>query len=172
MEEKEPVGPLERLTGLVELITTLDRRVIGALDSLDKMEESMGTLEDMQRSLGSLDEMQRSISTLDELRGASGDLVADLKARIAATDERLNRDLDEVKAAILAKIGELDLAGLGPRLDRLEKALLNVERATVNLDHSVEGALEALPGFAQRRVKDGKESVAADQALSEEELGH
>jgi hypothetical protein len=80
--------------------------------------------------------------------------------------------MDEVKAAILAKIGELDLSGLGPRLDRLEQALLNVERATVNLDTSVAGALEALPGFMQRRVKDGKKSAAEDPVLAEEDLGH
>jgi hypothetical protein len=143
-----PLGkPLERLGGLMELLTTLDQRILGALNSLDAMDQR--------------------IAGFDDLGMDGRELIADVKQRVGALDERLNRDLDDVKAAIMAKIGELELGELGPRLDRLEQALLNVEKATINLDRAFEGSIEALPGFMSRRVKSEKRSGAPDPVEGE-----
>ena len=131
----------QRIAGLIELLTTLDTRIVTALDSLE--------------------EMRTSVSRFDAV-GEQGDrLVADLESRMAALDEKLNRDMDDLKAAVLAKLGELDLDSFGPRFDRLERALINVERATVNLDRNVEGALELLPDFMTRKAKrEGRKKAA------------
>jgi hypothetical protein len=81
-----------------------------------------------------------------------------VQKRIARFDERLNKDLDEIKAKIML---ELDgISDLGPRFDRLEEAVLNIERATVNLDQAFEGGLEMLPDFMSRRLKgEGKKKA-------------
>jgi hypothetical protein len=130
----------ERIATLVELVTTLDRRLLSALDGLEEMRTTVAGFEGV---------------------GDEGDqLVADLRERVARTDERINRDLDELKAAALAKLGEIDLAGLGPRIDRLEEAILNIERATVSLDQAFEGGLEMLPDFLTKRVKKEGKKVA------------
>jgi predicted RecB family endonuclease len=124
---------VDRVTSLVELVTTLDQKVISALESLT--------------------EMQQTVANFESLGPAGDELVADLKQRVQATDERINRDLDEIKAQIMSKVGDIDVSGLGPRLDRLEEAVFNIERATVNLDKAFEGGLEMLPDFVSRRLK-------------------
>jgi hypothetical protein len=53
----------------------------------------------------------------------------------------------------MAKIGDLDVSGLGSRLDRLEQAVFNIERATMDLDKAFEGGMELLPDFVSRRLK-------------------
>lgn len=123
----------QRLAALVELLTTLDQRVIAALDGLD--------------------DMHATVTGFDELSGKAGLIAADLEKRIAAMDERLNRDLDDLKALLVAKIGEVDAKSIDRRLDSLEKTMVNIERATVRLDQTVEGALEAMPDFVTKRVK-------------------
>lgn len=126
-------GAFERVSGLVELLATLDLRVRAALESLE--------------------EMHATVTGFDDL-GRRGDvLVDDVRARVAQLDDRLNRDLDDVKAKLMAKLDELDLSGWDARLERLEQAVLNIERATVDLDRAVEGSLEMLPDFMTRRVK-------------------
>ncbi|HEY7874425.1 MAG TPA: hypothetical protein VIG64_04810 [Actinomycetota bacterium] len=130
----------ERVAALVELISTLDLRVRAALDGLEEM---------------------RTTVTGFESLGTEGDrLAADLRARIETTDARINRDLDDLKAALMAKIGEVDLADIGPRFQRIEEAILNIEIATVNLDQNFEGALEMLPNFMTRRVKEEGKKAA------------
>ena len=130
----------ERIGALIELLSTLDLRVRSALDGLEEM---------------------RTTVTGFESLGTEGDrLAADLQARIERTDARVNADLDELKAALLAKIGELDLTDIGPRFQRIEEAILNIEIATVSLDQSFEGALEMLPNFLTRRVKDEGKKAA------------
>jgi hypothetical protein len=131
----------ERIAALVELVSTLDLRVRGALDGLEEM---------------------RTTVTGFESLGAEGDkLAADLRARIEATDARINRDLDDLKAALMAKIGEIDLIDIGPRFQRIEEAILNIEIATVSLDQAFEGGLEMLPNFLSRRINDGKRAAPA-----------
>ena len=123
----------QRIASLVELLTTLDQRILAALDSLEQM--------------------RTSVSRFDGIGDESERMAADLQARVAALDERLNRDLDEMRDAILAKLGELDLTTFGSRFDRIEAAIMNIERATVNLDRTVEGTVEALPDFVTKRVR-------------------
>ena len=131
----------------MELLTTLDQRILGALNSLNAMDER--------------------IAGFDDLGMDGRELVADIQRKADAIDARLHRDLDDIKAAILGKIGELELNTLGPRLDRLEQALLNVEKATINLDRAFEGSIEALPGFVARRVKTEKRKAAPDPVEGE-----
>lgn len=135
----------ERLAGLIELVTTLDTRVLSALDGLEEMRGTVAGFEGL---------------------GASGDrLVADLQRRIEKTDERINRDLDELKAVVLEKLGELDLRDVGARLESLEASIHNIERATVSLDQAVEGGVEMLPDFMTRRIKsEGKKAAPAAPA--------
>ena len=145
-EQQSPLSvgkAVERVSGIVELLTTLDQKILRALDSLE--------------------EMQGRVASFDDLGVDGRELVADVKTRLAALDERLNRDLDDVKDALMAKIGELDLAGFGGRLDRLEAAVFNIERATVNLDRAFEGGLEMLPDFLTKRLKaEGDRSPTVD----------
>lgn len=134
----------ERIAALVELVTTLDLRVRAALDGLEEM---------------------RTTVTGFESLGTEGDRIAsDLRARIEATDERINRDLDDLKAALMAKIGEIDLSDVGPRFQRIEEAILNIEIATVSLDQAFEGGLEMLPSFLSRRINEGKKAAPATTA--------
>lgn len=145
------------MANVLELLTTLDRRLLAALDGL----------ENMQRSVAKIDDMQESVAKLEAL-GAEGDqLVDDLRERIAALDERLNRDLDRIRDELLDKIGRLDLTDLGDRLSRLESAVFNIEKATVDLDRAVEGTVEALPDFMTKRVREEGQGTAP-VATSEE----
>ena len=132
----------QRVATLLELLTSLDQRIIQALDSLEEMRTSVGTFEGV---------------------GATGDeLVRDVQVRIERFDERLNRDLDEIREALMAKLAEVDVAGFNDRLDRLEQAVFNIERATISLDRAFEGTLEMLPDFITKRLKgEGKEEAPA-----------
>lgn len=132
----------QRIGNLVELLATLDTRVLNALDAL----------EDMQRSVAAFDPVGRRADVM----------MADTQRRIAAFDERLNRDLDEIKATILTKLGELDLTTIDSRLDRLESSIQNIERATVSLDQAFEGGLEMLPDFMTRKMKAEGKRAAPD----------
>lgn len=131
-----------RVTGLVELLTSLDQRVITALDSLE--------------------DMRGSITGFDTLGADGTKLIEDLRSRMVALDERVNQDLDELKALITSKLEEVDVAGFDARLDRLERSIVNIERATVSLDRSFEGGLEMLPDFLTKRMKgQGKKEAPA-----------
>src|SRR5439155_22123402 len=78
-------GPLERIAAVAGLVATLDRRIVDAFTTLDR--------------LGMASE------GLDELLGDGTDLVRDLKSRLDRLERRLNDDLDELKEAINAKLG-------------------------------------------------------------------
>lgn len=130
----------QRLVGLLELLTSLDTRVASTLDAID--------------------EMKTSVTALDPAREDIERLIADVRTRVARTDERINADLDEIKAVLLEKLGELDVADLGARFDRLETAVFNIERATVNMDRNVEGSVSILPDFLTKRVRaEGKKEA-------------
>ena len=148
------LNPIARISGLVELMTTLDTRILAALDSLEQIRTTMAGFEDL---------------------GTEGDvLVADVRskvqkmdARLDRLDERINRDIDEVKAALMEKIAELDTKGLGERFDRLEASIMNIERATMDLDQGVQGAIEALPNRLTRKIKEeGHEAQQRSEDLS------
>ncbi|HJR45174.1 MAG TPA: hypothetical protein VJ927_06170 [Actinomycetota bacterium] len=132
----------QRLGNLVELLTTLDTRVLSALDALENM--------------------QRSVAAFDPVGKQADVMMADAQRRIEAFDRRLNKDLDEIKELVMAKLGDLDLTGLDSRLDRLEASIQNIERATVSLDRSFEGGLELLPDFMTRKMKGEGKKKAPD----------
>jgi predicted RecB family endonuclease len=123
----------QRIASLLELLTTLDQRIITALDSVE--------------------DMRRSIAPLEGVGQSGDELVADIRATSARLEERVNRDLDELKTILLAKLGELDLGELSGRIDRLESAVLNIEKATVHLDQAFQGGLEILPDFVSKRLR-------------------
>jgi hypothetical protein len=132
----------QRLMGLVELLTSLDTRVASTLDAIDQM--------------------STSVTAFDPAREDIEQLVADLRVRVARAEERINADLDEIKAAVLAKLGDLDVTTLGPRFDRLEEAVFNIERATINMDRTLEGGVGLLPDFLTRKVRaEGKREAPA-----------
>lgn len=132
----------QRVGSLIELLTTLDQRVLQALDSLEQMSSS--------------------VSRFDGVGDSSDELVRDLQQRMAKLDERLNKDLDELHATLMAKIADVDIAGFNDRLDRLEQAVFNIERATISLDRAFEGGLEMLPDFLTKRLKgEGKKEAPA-----------
>ena len=127
-------GAVERVTALTDLLTSLDKKVIETLDSVKEMS-----------------------ATLEGFQGVSGDtedFVADLRVKVDRIDARLNRDLDEIKEVLIEKLNGLDLTSLGPRFDRLEAAVLNIERATTNLETAMEAGLEAMPDFVSKRVRE------------------
>ena len=132
----------QRVASLLELLTTLDQKVLQALESVEEMRSSVTTFEGV---------------------GTSGDeLVQDIQVRMAKFDERLNRDLDDLRDAIMAKLEDVDVAGFNSRLDRLEEAVYNIERATISLDRAFEGGLEMLPDFITKRMKvEGKKEAPA-----------
>ena len=135
-----PIGKaVERVGGIVELLTTLDQKILRALDSLE--------------------EMQGRIAGFDDVGTDGRELIADIRDRFIATDARINRDLDDIKEVLMAKLGELDVGGVGRRLDRLEEAIYNIERATMNLDKAFEGSLEMLPNFLSRRLQGEKKKA-------------
>jgi hypothetical protein len=127
----------DRVGNLVELLTTLDKRILATLDSLEEMRSAVGALD--------------SLSTEGE------DLVADIRRRMARFDERLHADMDEVKAELLSRLGQME--GFEDRFERLETSLANIEKATVHLDQTMSGMVESLPDFMSRRIKqEGEES--------------
>ena len=134
----------QRVGSLIELLTTLDTRVLGALDALDNM--------------------QRSVTAFDPVSEEADQLVADARLRLASLDDRLRKDMDELKAALLAKLDELDVTSLGPRLDRLERAVFNIEKATIGMNRTLEGSVEALPGFMTRKIKEDGRRKSPDPA--------
>ena len=132
-----------RVANFGRLLSTFDRRLLDAFDTLDQLGETT--------------------RGLDLLSGDGSDLVADVRERIDRWDARLDADLREVKAALLAKIGEIDVGSLNGRLTALESSLRNIEIAVTQLDTVVEGTVEAAPDFVTRRVKKAAEEVAREQ---------
>ena len=133
----------QRVASLVELLATLDQRIIQALDSVEQMRTSVSTFEGV---------------------GDSGDeLVRDVQRRIEIFDERMHRDLDELRDTLRAKFADVDVKAFEGRLERLEASIENIERATVNLDRTVKGVVESLPDFMTKRVKaEAKETGPPD----------
>jgi chromosome segregation ATPase len=121
----------DRVGNLVELLTTLDKRILATFDSLE--------------------EMRSAVSALDSLSTDGEDLVADIRRRMARFDERLHADMDEIKSKLLSSLGRME--GFEDKFERLETSLANIERATVHLDQTMSGMVESLPDFMSRRIK-------------------
>ena len=132
-------GPLERIAAVAGLVATLDRRIVDAFTTLDR--------------LGMASE------GLDELLGDGTDLVRDLKSRLDRLERRLNDDLDELKEAIHAKLGDIDLRNMHGRMSDVEVSIKNIERAVTRLDSLVEGVVETVPDFITRRVRSRADRV-------------
>ena len=93
------------------------------------------------------------------------DLLQDLRDRLDRIEAKVRVDTDEVKNAVLEKLGEIDAQGLGPRLDGVEKAIFNIETAVTRLDRLVSGMVESVPDFITRRVR--ARAATADEELAE-----
>jgi chromosome segregation ATPase len=132
-------GPLERIGAVAALVATLDRRIIDAFTTLDRLGEASAGLE--------------------ELLGDGSDLARDLRSRLDRLERRLNADLDEIKEAIHAKLGDIDLRNMQGRMSDLEVSVKNIERAVTRLDSLVEGVVETVPDFITRRVRSRADRV-------------
>ena len=139
-------GPMERIAAVAGLVATLDRRVVDAFATLDWLGEASAGLE--------------------ELLGDGSDLVRDLKSRLDRLERRLNDDLDELKEAALAKLGDIDLRNMQSRMSDVEVSIKNIERAVTRLDNIVEGVVETVPDFITRRVR-SKSGTADEPAFPE-----
>ncbi|HEX2240841.1 MAG TPA: hypothetical protein VHJ82_06860 [Actinomycetota bacterium] len=135
-------GPLDRLAGIVEFVSSLDRRLLSAFEALD--------------------EMKRELGELGSLRSAGDELVADIRRRIDVFDRRAHADLDELKRALLEKLDQVDMRLIDARLDRIETTMANIETATVNLNKTMAGSVEALPAWMTRKIKAEGEKVASE----------
>jgi hypothetical protein len=132
-------GPVERITALAGLVATLDRRVVEAFDALARVGSASAELE--------------------RLTEETSDLMADLRNRLDRLEARLYSDLDELKAAALDKLGDIDVRALGGRIDNLEVSIQNIERAVTRVDSLVEGVVDTVPEFITRRVRARAERV-------------
>ena len=127
------------------VIATLDRRIVDLFESLD--------------------ELRRTSATVSQLSDEGSDLLQDLRDRLDRIEAKVRVDTDEVKNAVLEKLGEIDAQGLGPRLDGVEKAIFNIETAVTRLDRLVSGMVESVPDFITRRVR--ARAATADEELAE-----
>jgi hypothetical protein len=155
MADPNTGGLFDRLANLVELVTTLDVRVTNALEGLE--------------------EMRTSVTGLDPVREDVTELMADLRTRLDAWDERLNRDLDDIKNLAMEKLRDVDLNELNARFERMEASMRNVERSTTNMDHALSGSMDALPDFLSRRIKNEAAKRKTDHEqdpLTHDDLGH
>src|SRR2546423_8199858 len=76
--ELTAAGPLERVTAVAQLLTSLDRRLVEAFESISRVGAAS---EGLERFLED-----------------GEDLVTDLRQRLDRLETRLNTDLDELKA--------------------------------------------------------------------------
>ena len=139
-------GLRERVVALTGLIATLDRRLVDAFETLDRVNAAS--------------------AQLDELLDEGTDLVGDLRDRMDRLEARLNADLDEIKGAVMAKIGDLDIDSAKNRVDRLESSVQNIERAVTRVDGLIEGVVDTVPDFITRRVRSKADRV--EQAFPED----
>ncbi len=135
-------GPFDRLAAAVEFLTTLDRRLVTAFEALE--------------------EMRRQLQDLGTLGARGDDLIADVRRRIEVFDRRAHADLDELKAALLDKLDQVDVKTIEARLDRIETTMGNIETATVHLNKTMAGSVEALPTWMTRKIKAEGEKVATE----------
>lgn len=135
-------GPLDRLASLLDFLSSLDQKLPAAFESLEAM--------------------RRELDELGRLRPAAEDLVADVRRRLEAFDRRAQADLEELKAALLDKLDQVDVKMLEARLDRIETTMGNIETATVNLNKTMAGSVEALPAWMTRKIKAEGEKVASE----------
>jgi hypothetical protein len=141
-------GPVERLTALARLLTSLDRRVVETFDVISRVGEATQSVE--------------------KLTTDGSDLTAELRGRVDTIEARLYADLDEIKKVALEKLDDLDTTDLSRRIKATESAVLNIERGIVHLESLFEGIVEAAPGFMTRRVR---ERAGRGERPSAEEAG-
>jgi chromosome segregation ATPase len=140
--ENASQGPVERLTALAGLVTSLDQRVVEAFEALARVGAASAELE--------------------RLTEDTSDLIGDLRGRLDRLEARLYADLDELKTAALAKLDDIDVDGLGGRMNSLETAIQNIERAVTRVDTLVEGVVDTVPEFITRRVRARAERVESE----------
>ena len=137
-------GLLQRVSALVELLTTLDQRLVKTFDAMERIAASS--------------------ESVDSLATDGSDLVADIRSRLERLDERLHSDLDELKGALMDKIGDLDLAGL----DSTQKAVHHIDRSITRVEALLEGLVESAPGFMTRRVREAAAETLIEPPPREE----
>lgn len=171
-DDSTPSGITARIAGLFELLTTLDRRLLSALDFFEQMQGALSNLDSLTDQTEDLagdvrnrvarfdDRIHRMMDDAQKLLERGGEMMTDVEKRLDAIDRRVNRDMDDLRTAVENKLGDLDLLTFVTRFDRLEQALLNIEEATTNLDRAVEGTVGSMPEFIQKRVREEGRKLA------------
>lgn len=159
------------------MILQIGRKAV--LSSLGLYEKTLKSIADVQQAVGEASQRQwfsaiaaaqadftREMAALPQLVNG----VLETTARAWAAMGKAPQFLEESRALVretralvekvqesadLAwqKMGEVDMERALDRVDRAEQALLNIERATINLDRTLEGSIESLPNFLSRRAR-------------------
>jgi predicted nucleic acid-binding Zn-ribbon protein len=108
----------QRVGALVRLLTTLDQRLVETFETVERVGEAAAGLEALQTD--------------------GADMLQDARRRVTKFEKRVNADLDEVKAAVLAKLEQVDVADVKRRITRLEK------RVNADLDELKTAVLDKL----------------------------
>ena len=142
--KRSDAGLLQRMSALVELLTTLDQRLVQTFEAMERISAAS--------------------EGVDRVAADGSDLVADLRSRIERLDERLHADLDEIKDALMAKIGELDLSGL----DSTQRAVHHIDRSITRVESLLEGVVASAPEFMKRRVREAAADALVEPPPREE----
>jgi tetrahydromethanopterin S-methyltransferase subunit G len=131
-----------RITAIGRFVGTLDQKLIGTFETLDRL--------------------GRTAAMLDDVATDGQDLIADLRERLDRMEAKVNADVAELKQALLDKLADLDVDALNRRLNDLEGSIENIETAVTRLDTVMEGAVEAAPDFVTKRVRKASAEVAQE----------
>lgn len=123
-------GITGRIGGLFELVTTLDRRLLSALNVFDRIQETLTAFDelaeqsdeiagDVRARLAALDE--RVNHELERLSQQTDSLAQDARERVVRLDDRLNRDLDDLR--LLADRGAGVMKDVEERIDALDRRI-------------------------------------------------
>jgi hypothetical protein len=121
------------MTAVASLVATLDRRIVDLFDTLE--------------------ELRTATNGISQLSDDGSEIIADLRSRMDRIEAKVLIDTDEVKNAVLSKLGNIDFESFAIRMYGLEKAVYNIEAAVTRLDRLVGGMVESVPDFITRRVK-------------------
>ncbi|MDP9440595.1 MAG: hypothetical protein M3P34_00105 [Actinomycetota bacterium] len=99
--------------------------------------------------------LARAVRTADRALGALNDLVdlIEESADLVHELKELVVRLEPVLALAEEAVSKVDPDELIARVKGIEQSLLNTERASINLDKTVEGSVESLPNVLSRRAR-------------------
>lgn len=124
-ESKPAVGAGPSVAALLRLAVEAPQLVASAVHTANRALAAVNDLVDL---------VEEGVDLVHELHG----LVARLEPVVSLAEEA---------------VVKVDPGELVSRVRRVEQALLNTERASINLDKTVEGSIESLPSPLSRRAR-------------------